>query len=199
MEIRGGQAFSSELKHADTMLRGSKDLDFSVRQVRGPGRENSCREGGDFGLTEFSLLSLHRQGWQRSHLPEHRLGGGIELETHALGLSQPVPVFATRAWPGGGMRREWVWKGPQLLSLEVTPLSLEGRERPSSAGSDLSSPLTVQHFSREGRTVGHLGRKLSADLPMLPSCRCTRVPAESLTCEQACSHRPSSSDRLLSE
>lgn len=55
---RGGQAFSRALKHADTVLRGSKDLDFSVRQVRGPGRENSCREGGDFGLTEFSLLSL---------------------------------------------------------------------------------------------------------------------------------------------
>lgn len=99
------------------------------------------------------------------------------------------------------MRREWVWAGPQLLSLEVTPLSLEGRERPSGAGSDLSSPLTVQNFYREGRTVGHLGRKRSTDLPVLPFCRCTRVPAKSLrmTCEQACGYRPSSTHRLLSE
>lgn len=42
-------------------------------------------------------------------------------------------------------------------SLEVTPLSLKGRERPSGAGrcqQCLVLPLTMQNFSREGGTVG---------------------------------------------
>lgn len=85
-------------------------------------------------------------------------------------------------------------------SLEVAPLSLEGRERPSGAGSMSAVSFPSTHYGKllqgrwdcGGREVMHVWS---------PPCMCTRAPAESLkvTSEQACGHRPFSHLRLLSE